>query len=948
MKNLIQLLIILLISKASAQNNYTQFVNPFVGTGGHGHTFPGATLPFAMVQLSPDTRVDGSWDGCSGYHYSDSVIHAFSHTHLSGTGCSDYGDVGFMVQYANGKQPDLNQNFSEKFNHKNEKASPGFYSVKLNSGIQVELTSSLRTGWQKYTFPKAGKVWLSLDLRHRDKLLKGKIYQVNATTFNGFRRSEAWAKDQLLYYQFEVNTTPSNSFVFKDERGELRLILEFQVKKGAQLLVKTGISSADEAGAASNLKQESPNWDFNKMKANANAEWNKELSRIKAFGGTEKVKKNFYTALYHCMIHPNVMNDVDGRYRGRDGKIHKAEGFNYYTVFSLWDTYRAQHPLLNVIDKKRSHDFMMTFKAQFQQSGRLPMWELWGNETDCMIGFHSVSVICNAYMNGVINKAELDSLWPAVEAEVLSNRHGLDRLRMNGFLSVEDESESVSKTLEYSFNMHCAYIISRILNKRSSKVNPAILERYAYAWINLYDFESGMMVPRENGNKIKDYDPRQVNNHFTEANAWQYAFAVQHDLYRVTDDAKLTSLFNSDPRTTGREQADITGLIGQYAHGNEPSHHVAYLYKNRDSAQKYISKICADFYHPTPDGLSGNEDCGQMSAWYVFSAMGLYPINPSTNYYKEGFMLFDSVQIQTGESKSVWIRKNNQIQPSDILETMGYVYKLDTGIINLPLKKVYHEPQLVGIENQINSGYAPLIVAEKQIFEDSLLVELVLPKIKFKNEVKEIPGVFMKYSFDRNLPFSEWKEYHNSFVIKKSTPLFASMNGSVSSAYFMKKPNNFSVSLMSKYNKQYTGGGPLALVDGLKGDADWRKGRWQGYQSQDFEAVVDMKKESVIDSVKIGFLQDTRSWILFPKWVEVFGSSDSVNYTSLGIVNCEIADTMMNSTRMEFILKVKADKASCKYLKVRAKNYGTLPPWHQGAGGEAYIFVDEITVINKE
>ena len=451
MKRNVIILFVTIVTQLQAQNNFTQFVNPMIGTGGHGHTFPGATMPFAMVQLSPDTRIDGSWDGCSGYHYSDSIIYGFSHTHLSGTGCSDYGDIAFMPTFTIGKLQEQIQNIEnlfQKFSHQNEVSKAGYYSVKLYNGIKVELTSTTRIGFQQYTYSQNGYAWITLNLKHRDELLEGKINEINKHTFSGLRRSKAWAEDQLLYYYFEVNKDADQIIISKNEKGETKVNLGYKVKAGDKIVIKTALSSVDVAGAKANMEAELPHFNFEKVKQDANKAWNTELNRIKAYGGTQTEKINFYTALYHCMIHPNIMNDADGRYRGRDKQIHKAEGFNYYTVFSLWDTYRALHPLLNIIDKKRSYDFMMTFKAQYEQSGRLPMWELWGNETNCMIGFHSVSVILDAYNKEVITLQELKDLYPAVKAEAMSNRFGLDKFREKGFLSIEDESESVSKTLE--------------------------------------------------------------------------------------------------------------------------------------------------------------------------------------------------------------------------------------------------------------------------------------------------------------------------------------------------------------------------------------------------------------------------------------------------------------------------------------------------------------------
>ena len=898
-KKAIYALVSVLAIGLNAQNNYTQYVNPFVGTDGHGHTFPGATTPYAMVQLSPDTRIDGSWDGCSGYHYSDSIIYGFSHTHLSGTGCSDYGDIAFMPTFVNKAiEPIWNlDKLSYTFSHKNEKASPGYYSVKLDNGILVELTSTARVGLQKYTYSQDGYAWITLDLKHRDILLEGKITQIDKHTFSGLRRSEAWAVDQLLFYYFQVSRDADQIQLTKDSSGQTKINLGFQVKKGESILVKTALSAVDEKGAQNNLEEELAHWDFKKVKDEANNAWNLELNRIKVYGGSLVEKKNFYTALYHCMMHPNVLNDVDGRYMGRDKMIHVAEGFNYYSVFSLWDTYRALHPLLNIIDKKRSHDFIMTFNAQYQEGGRFPMWELWGNETNCMIGFHSVS----------------------------------------GYLSAEDESESVSKTLEYSYNMHCASSIASFLGKYEDAQKYQV---YAEAWRNIRNVNTGFMTPRVNGGWLPDFDPKQVNNHFTEANAWQYTFAVQHNLEAIYDLNLLSKLFNTDSKTTGREQADITGLIGQYAHGNEPSHHFAYLFNNIDSTYKYVKRICRDFYKPTPDGLCGNEDCGQMSAWYVFSAMGFYPANPSEHKMVYGNMLFDSVRFVQGDGSAVIYKNKKPKSSEDLLKSSSIKYFGNS--------KAYYfgyDQFRISEEWVRNALSAPVIHSAGEVFRDTIMV-----RISSNNKAEMGDKIY--YTLDGSEPTSKSLLYVDGQVLKISQScllkaksfLSEQLSSPIAMARFHRYYNDYSIQYNCTYNKQYTAGGDKGLIDGLIGDVDWRKGRWQGYQSQDFEVVIDLKKAMFFDTVKIGFLQDKRSWIFLPDKISVYGSEDSVHFEELNIGDYLLDERDMTVGRYPMVFSGFKKTTPYRYLKVFVKNYGKLPAWHPGAGGDAFIFVDEIEI----
>ena len=938
-KKAIYALVSVLAIGLNAQNNYTQYVNPFVGTDGHGHTFPGATTPYAMVQLSPDTRIDGSWDGCSAYHYSDSIIYGFSHTHLSGTGCSDYGDIAFMPTFVNKAiEPIWNlDKLSYTFSHKNEKASPGYYSVKLDNGILVELTSTARVGLQKYTYSQDGYAWITLDLKHRDILLEGKITQIDKHTFSGLRRSEAWAVDQLLFYYFQVSRDADQIQLTKDSSGQTKINLGFQVKKGESILVKTALSAVDEKGAQNNLEEELAHWDFKKVKDEANNAWNLELNRIKVYGGSLVEKKNFYTALYHCMMHPNVLNDVDGRYMGRDKMIHVAEGFNYYSVFSLWDTYRALHPLLNIIDKKRSHDFIMTFNAQYQEGGRFPMWELWGNETNCMIGFHSVSVIQNAYLRNVINKDELSGLYPGIVSETMNNRTGLDKFRLKGYLSAEDESESVSKTLEYSYNMHCASSIASFLGKYEDAQKYQV---YAEAWRNIRNVNTGFMTPRVNGGWLPDFDPKQVNNHFTEANAWQYTFAVQHNLEAIYDLNLLSKLFNTDSKTTGREQADITGLIGQYAHGNEPSHHFAYLFNNIDSTSKYVKRICRDFYKPTPDGLCGNEDCGQMSAWYVFSAMGFYPANPSEHKMVYGNMLFDSVRFVQGDGSAVIYKNKKPKSSEDLLKSSSIKYFGNS--------KAYYfgyDQFRISEEWVRNALSAPVIHSAGEVFRDTIMV-----RISSNNKAEMGDKIY--YTLDGSEPTSKSLLYVDGQVLKISQScllkaksfLSEQLSSPIAMARFHRYYNDYSIQYNCTYNKQYTAGGDKGLIDGLIGDVDWRKGRWQGYQSQDFEVVIDLKNPMFFDTVKIGFLQDKRSWIFLPDKISVYGSEDSVHFEELNIGDYLLDERDMTVGRYPMVFSGFKKTTPYRYLKVFVKNYGKLPAWHPGAGGDAFIFVDEIEI----
>ena len=709
----------------SSSNNLSEYVNPFVGTGGHGHTFPGAASPFGMVQLSPDTRIDDSWDGCGGYHYDDSFIYGFSHTHLSGTGVSDYGDVLMMPTGGpRSIMPSFNpKNYRSNYNHSSEVAEAGYYSVYLPAyEIKAELTVTPHVGIHRYTYYQSfdrskftAKVLI--DLNHRDYVISHRMEQLDQHRIGGWRQSKAWANNQWVFFVIEFSQDISRIITAQDGR---KMVVEFDMgysdansgsgnasanpsKYGeghlCEIVAKVGISFTSEAGAIANLNAEMMgDKSFNDYRAMAKQAWNEELSKIQVTSDyeartfrvgaqsvkTDVEKRKFYTALYHCMIHPSLASDVDGRYRGRDQQVHRvgeiaanvvrvstSKHHKVYSVFSLWDTYRALHPLLSIIDPDRTVDFVRSFLLQYQQGGKLPVWELGSCETECMIGYHSVSVIADVILKeiGVEKDVQGRPIYPfdyslALEAMVhsakLKDSAFLDQQgKQLGYMGVENTAESVSKLLEYAYDDWCIARVAYVLSKDDIAKNfYARSER----WKNVYDEKTGFMRPRVNGGWLTPFDPREVNNHFTEANAWQYSMYVPHDIMGMMDklggvkatENHLDSLFSADSRTTGRDQADISGLIGQYAHGNEPSHHMAYLYNycgKPEKAQAIVDRVCKTFYKDSPDGLIGNEDCGQMSAWYVMSAMGIYAVCPGSNVYTTGVPQFYEVEIQR-EGKS--------------------------------------------------------------------------------------------------------------------------------------------------------------------------------------------------------------------------------------------------------------------------------------------------------
>ena len=730
----------------SSSNNLSEYVNPFVGTGGHGHTFPGAASPFGMVQLSPDTRIDDSWDGCGGYHYDDSFIYGFSHTHLSGTGVSDYGDVLMMpIGGPRAIMPSFNPyNYRSNYDHSTEVAEAGYYSVYLPAHeVKAELTVTPHVGIHRYTYYQSlGQTKFTakvlIDLNHRDYVISHRMEQLDQHRIGGWRQSKGWANNQWVFFVIEFSQDISRIITAQDGR---KMVVEFDMgysdansgsgnasanppKYGeghlCEIVAQVGISFTSEAGAMANLNAEMMgDKSFNDYRAMAKQAWNEELSKIQVTSDyeaqtfrvgaqsvkTDVEKRKFYTALYHCMIHPSLASDVDGRYRGRDQQLHRvgeiaanvvrvstSKHHKVYSVFSLWDTYRALHPLLSIIDPDRTVDFVRSFLLQYQQGGKLPVWELGSCETECMIGYHSVSVIADVILKeiGVEKDVQGRSVYPfdyslALEAMVhsakLKDSAFLDQQgKQLGYMGVENTAESVSKLLEYAYDDWCIARVAYVLSKDDiAKTFYARSER----WKNVYDEKTGFMRPRVNGGWLTPFDPREVNNHFTEANAWQYSMYVPHDIMGMMDklggvkatENHLDSLFSADSRTTGRDQADISGLIGQYAHGNEPSHHMAYLYNycgKPEKAQAIVDRVCKTFYKDSPDGLIGNEDCGQMSAWYVMSAMGIYAVCPGSNVYTTGVPQFYEVEIQREGKSPFYITRGSLSKAEKTAEPMMF------------------------------------------------------------------------------------------------------------------------------------------------------------------------------------------------------------------------------------------------------------------------------------
>ena len=690
---------------------YTDSVNVFIGTGGHGHTFPGATLPHGMVQLSPDTRLLG-WDACSGYYYDDTSIMGFTHTHLSGTGIGDYGDILFMPVVGEkpliaGTAENPDEGYRSRFSHEQESARPGYYQVLLqDDSINVELTATLRAGLHRYTYPKASDARLIVDMEptiHGHQHPVTQIRVVNDSTIAGMKYTVGWAKRHYVYF-YAVFSSPFDYKLYSGTEYQsdstsvtvntAKAVMSFRnLPADGRVLAKVGISSVDEEGARLNVEAEIPNWDFEGVMKQANTTWNEALGKIDIETSDNDSRTVFYTSLYHAFIQPSLASDVDGRYRTMGHEIKQDASYTNYTVFSLWDTFRAAHPLYTIVTPEQNQAFIRSLLRKYDEGGILPKWELASNETGTMIGYHAVSVIADAMMK---KQCDFD-VKKALEACIRSSVYDttgvtpmMDRQILNGKLmpvSIKYKNElgyipcdkaggSVSQGLEFAYN---DWLIAQMMKEHNRK---DLYDKYmelSRNYRNYFDPETKLMRGRlSDGSWITPFDPASVQrpSNYVEGNAWQWAWFVPQDVEGLMElvggqkyfEAHLDTLFTTSSELTGdpNAAADVTGMIGQYAHGNEPSHHIPYLYNYAGAPRKtqaLVDHILRTLYHNDPNGLSGNEDVGQMSAWYALSAMGFYSFCPGRPVYEIGRPIFDKVTIHLSNGKDFVIQaKNNSVE----------------------------------------------------------------------------------------------------------------------------------------------------------------------------------------------------------------------------------------------------------------------------------------------
>ncbi|MCG1037724.1 GH92 family glycosyl hydrolase [Polaribacter sargassicola] len=718
----------------------TSFVNTFIGTDGPGNTYPGATVPFGMVQLSPDHGIPG-WDRIAGYFYQDSIISGFSHTHLSGTGAGDMYDILVMPTNSRSSKKIKENSYKpfSSFSHDSETSSPGYYSVMLSDfGIKAEVTATRRTGVHQYTFPKDSLSQIHVDLGYSlnwDKPTETYFKVVDDKTIEGYRMSKGWARDQRLFFVINLSK-PFKSYTLLSDGEKVtspvkgvntKLILDFSTVENEKIVLKTGLSTGSIDGAYKSLKAEAAGFNFEEIKAKADAVWNAQLQKIKIETNDIEKKTIFYTMMYQSMLAPTLLSDLNGDYKGANDSIMNAKDYDRYDTFSLWDTYRAAHPLHTILHPERVSDMINSLLAHYKETGLLPVWSMQGNETNMMIGYHAVPVIVDAYFKGIENfDAEL--AFEACKQSAIDKNRQIDDYMKYGFVPIDGHHEnwSVSKTLEYAYDDWCIAQFAKDLGKENDY---KYFSERANNWKNVYDSKSTFMRPKyKNGKFIEHFIPKEYTSYFCESNAWQYFWSVPQDVEGLIKqvggnevfEKKLDSMFTYSPFPSDKLPIFSTGMIGQYAHGNEPSHHVGYLYNYIGKpwkTQERVREILETQYKNAPNGHCGNEDCGQMSSWYIFSSLGFYPVNPAQGVYSFGFPLFDRAELNLENGNTFIVESVNNNSSNK------YIQKVVLNGVELNKNYITHKEIIKGGKLEFFMGEKPnedknfLIALSSEVFK---------------------------------------------------------------------------------------------------------------------------------------------------------------------------------------------------------------------------------------
>ncbi len=723
MKHIAQLISLLCLCTVSLAKDYTAFVDPLIGTGGHGHVFVGANVPYGMVQVGP-TSIPEEWDWVSGYHESDNTVIGFSHTHLSGTGIGDLFDITLMpvigaVKYARGTEEDPASGMWSYADRSKQVVRPGYYSVPLlRYGITAEMTATERVGLHRYHFPSSDEAAVVIDLENGgcwDMAWRTELKAHNATTVVGFRFSSGWAKDQRVFFAAEFSEAYEKLDIIDagphKEQQQRYARVSFRTKEGKPLLVKVALSSVSIEGALANLKHELPHWDFDQVKTDAHKKWNTELSKIDVESLSEDDKHNFYTALYHTMIAPSLFCDVDGSYFGADQMVHKKPSFTNYTTLSLWDTYRAAQPLMTLIHHDRLPDIINSMLTIYGQQGKLPVWHLMGNETNTMVGNPAIAVVADAITKNIPH-IDQERAWRAIEATSMLDDRGQDLRKEYGYIPCDLFDESVAYDMEYAISDAAAAMAAEKLGKKEAQ---QYFQKRSQSYRHYFDKKTGFIRGKDSkGDFLTPFNPFHSSHRadvYCEGNAWQYTWLAPHDLAGLvacfgSKEAllkKLDALFTVKSELVGDDiSPDISGLIGQYAHGNEPSHHIIYFYSmlgESAKAAERVREVLTTLYRAEPNGISGNEDAGQMSAWYILSSLGFYQVEPAGGDFYFGSPLVKKATLRVPEGEFTIIAHNNSLENKYIQSV-----KLNG--------KPYHDPY-IRYEDIVRGGTLEFVMSNK-------------------------------------------------------------------------------------------------------------------------------------------------------------------------------------------------------------------------------------------
>lgn len=1007
MKKLLSIVLPAFLSAACGSlSDPAQYVDPFIGTDAHGHTFPGATTPFGLVQLSPDTGTEG-WDWCSGYHASDSSIIGFSHTHLSGTGGADLGDILLMpatgsVKFEPGSKADPESGYRSRFSHASEKAAAGYYSVYLEDPrVRAELTATPHVGVHRYTYGSTNNEHIIIDLRHgiQDHVHSAAFRQVDDRTIEGWRRSTGWAADHTIYFRAEFSEPireiraridGTDRARVEAGQGEKVVLAVFPDNHPKEMEVRVGLSAVDLDGAAANLKVEASGRKFDRIVDAARKSWNRALGRIAVSGGSDTERTIFYTALYHSFTAPYLFSDTDGRYRGADGEIHAAAGTAMgeanYTLFSTWDTFRALHPLLSLVQPEVNAAVARSMLRYYEQTGRLPVWDLHMNENNCMIGYHSVPIIADAYFKGQLpDSLGTLALEAMVHSAMQNDYGGLPYYRRLGYLPADKENNSVSKAVEYAYDDWCIAQMAKALGNDSLY---RVFIRRAQSYKNHFDPADGFLKGRlSTGAFCAPFDPAAISilgqGDFTEGNAWHYRFFVPQDVTThigmLGGDrayvAAIDAMFEA-PSAAADHSPDVSGLIGQYAHGNEPSHQVAYLYSYAGApwrTQERVAEIKRTMYTAARDGLCGNEDCGQMSAWYVLSAMGFYPVTPGSGIYVLGTPTFERVEIASPTSGKPFVIEAKGLGSAE----EGNIYIGSAEWNGEPYTKSYitHEMIERGGKLVLHMGNRPDRAfgtaaedrpAAQIPAEDALTSEQMLSGVVFEPYIEDTlrvfgptmtvypklfrrePGMRIVYTSDGSEPGPSSAEAGSQGIgLTGDTNLklrAVGQNGRMSYVkdyrFYKSVLRGAAVALEREPSAPYANGGAAALVDYAMGGDSYVRPQWVGFNGNDLAGVIDMGRVRHLSHVGFNAANEPGSWIVLPRDAIFDFSTDSVHYGRPVAITTR--DSRTAGSGAHFFGTAIPGGVQARYIRFVIRN-GELPEWHIGKGNPAWMFIDEIT-----